>query len=137
MATKRRALLCALGLGLFGGCLSNPPGPTGPRTPPKSPEPTPREETEEKPPLYVDDFEFEETAEGELRAIVTVGNRTGDDLDGTVVGLVTVGDDEHEESEDVTVAGDGVAEVRFAYPVAYEDFERNGSFTPSVTASAE
>ncbi|WP_101297331.1 transcriptional initiation protein Tat [Halegenticoccus soli] len=134
MRTNRRAFLGALCLGLSAGCLEGYPGATGPRNPPDAPAGDPRD-LPEREPLYVSDFSFEETGDGDLRAVVAVANRTDDDLTAAVVARVAVGDEEHEKRAEVNVPGGGKTEVAFDFPVAYEAFERDGSFRPSASVA--
>lgn len=132
---RRRSFLgalAALAAGAGGGCLADPPGATGPRSPPTGP-PTDDEWGPVENPLFVSTFALEPTADGDLRATVDVGNRSAGARTGTVTGVLVVGGRRSERSTTVRVAGSGRATAALVYPVAYDAFERDGSFEPTVS----
>jgi hypothetical protein len=126
---KRRGLLGGLAGVLAGaGCLQ-PASSTGPRTPPRSPEPTATPATG----LVVVEFDDEADDAGNLRLLVTVENRTGDTQSGTVVVDVTAGDTETTVRRDVTVAASARVEVTLSTDVPYDKFTSAGSLQIDVT----
>ena len=120
---KRRGVLVGL-VPLLGGagCLQ-PARSTGPRTPPRSPEPTSTPVTG----LVVVDFVGEPNDEGNLVVDVTVENRSGEARSGTVVVEVTAGDEETTVSTEVTVGANGRAEVSLPTDIPYDQFAGDGS----------
>jgi hypothetical protein len=126
----RRSVLGLVGLAFAAGCSSNPPRATGPRTPPTPGEPT---ATSSGSSLAVTDQGVEEADDGHLRVLVTVTNRGGSDLTGTLVVTVSVDGASTERSREVSVPGGDAREVAVDFDtVAYDDFSGGGSLQSRV-----
>jgi hypothetical protein len=130
----RRALLRLAGLTLVAGCSSNPPRATGPRTPPTPGDPTAAGSSGASgPSLSVTDQDVEPADDGHLRVLVTVTNRGGTELTGTLVVTVSTDGATTERRREVTVAGNGEREVTIEFEaVAYDDFSGGGSLRSRV-----
>jgi hypothetical protein len=123
----RRALLRAAALALplsVTGCLSNPPGATGPRRPPKEPESGPREEPARD--VRIDQFDFEENNEGTLRVFGTVVNERDAEQNVGVRAIVDASGDQYERTGYVTVPPNGEAQFVIDVDVEYDKFAKNG-----------
>lgn len=132
---RRRRLIgavAALAVGAGGGCLANPPGATGPRSPPTG---APADETwgPVENPLVVASFASDPTAAGDLRVAIEIGNRSGGARTGTVTGVVVIDGRHYQREARARVEGNGRSTVTLTYPVSYEAFERDGRFVPSVS----
>jgi hypothetical protein len=126
----RRALLrgvgTALALGL-GGCLGeSPPGRTGPRNPPRSPEGGPPSDDGEGT-LRLESYDYEETEAGTLRVFGEVVNGTGTGQEVTLVARVTTPDDSYERSRTVTVPPNDSFTFELEFDVEFATVERSGS----------
>jgi hypothetical protein len=123
----RRAVLRSVALALplsVSGCLSNPPGATGPRQPPKEPEEGPRDEPSRD--VRIDQFDFEETDDGLLRVFGTVVNSSDVERVATVKAIVDASGEHFERTTDVTVPANGEAEFGVVVEVEYDTFAKNG-----------
>ncbi|MFC7096163.1 hypothetical protein [Halobaculum marinum] len=139
---KRRRLLGSLaraavagGVVATAGCTS-PASPSGPLTPPRSPEGGPNTGEEG---LVIRDFLDVEGDDGALLVRVTVENRAGEERSGTVVVTATAGSDDDERevstSESITVPAGERVEVTLETSLTYEEFSRQGSMRVDVTES--
>jgi len=124
-------LAAASGLAALAGCTDSA-DPSGPMTPPRSPEATAAEGEG----LVVTDFTDVEGDEGDLLVRVTVENRGGEERTGTVVvtASATVEGSESEETvtEEVTVASSERTDVTVATSLSYESFNRSGSIRVEI-----
>lgn len=130
LATGAR-LAAASGVAALAGC-TNSADPSGPLTPPRSPEATagPGEG------LVITDFTDAEGDDGDLLVRVTVENRGGEERTGTVVATVTVTVDgeEREEtaSQEVTVAPGERTEATLETSLSFESFSGSGSMRVEI-----
>ncbi|SHH25614.1 hypothetical protein [Halobaculum gomorrense] len=130
LATGAR-LAVASGVAALAGC-ADPAEPSGPLTPPRSPEATAGAGEG----LVVTDFADVEGDDGDLLVRVTVENRGAERRTGTVIvtASVTVEGEESEEtvSEEVTVASGERTEVTVATSLSFDRFSRNGSMRVEI-----
>lgn len=125
---KRRGLLAGLaGLTAGAGCAETV-RPSGPRTPPRSPEPTSTPASG----LVVVDLVDDQDDEGNLLVRVTVENRGGESRSGTVVVDVRAGETETSVSQSVTLAPDERTEVALLTEIEYDTFADDGSLQVDV-----
>ncbi|WP_248896932.1 hypothetical protein [Haloplanus halobius] len=121
---NRRGALSAVltGIAALAGCTTR--SATGPRTPPTPGEPTASGEGS----MSVTDLNVEEAAEGHLRVLATVTNRSEAERTRTLRIRVTVGETRTTQRRDVTVPADDEREVVLVFEsVAYADFANGGS----------
>lgn len=124
---RRGVLVGLVGLLAGAGC-TDVRRPSGPRTPPPSPEPT-STPTEG---LAVTELVDEEGDDGALVVRVTVENRTDEARTGTVVAEVSAGEEETTVSEEVTVEQGEAVDVSLPTDLAYEEFDRSGSLRVEI-----
>jgi len=121
----RRAVLSTVAVALC-GCLSDAPGPTGPRNPPDEPPNDPRT-TPTSDALSVTTFDFEETEDGALRVFGNVENAGEVERTARVRVRVTAKESRTERTTEVTVpAGEG-ARFEVVFQVRYGTFVKKGS----------
>jgi hypothetical protein len=123
---RRRRLLAALPA-LLGGCLSNLPTATGPRSGP-TPDGTPGERTG----VVVADVDVEPTADDRLRVLATLRNRGPEPTDATVVVTVTVAGEESVRESTVRVPGGATVETSVAFDATFDAFTGDGSVSARV-----
>ncbi|WP_348609022.1 hypothetical protein [Halobaculum rarum] len=130
LATGAR-LAAASGVAALAGCTDSAE-PSGPMTPPRSPEATASEGER----LVVTDFTDVEGDEGDLLVRVTVENRGSEERTGTVIVTVTgtVDGSESEEtaSEEVTVASGERTDVTIPTSLSFESFSQSGSIRVEI-----
>lgn len=123
-----RTLAALVGTVLGAGCLSNPPGATGPRTPPRGGTPPPEAPRGGSPAdLRVVAFDFEEAENGRLRVVGRVANDGVNER--TVVLVITVRTDEGEVVERPQLTVDAGSEAAFGVVVSdvgFEQFQADG-----------
>ncbi|QZP38414.1 hypothetical protein [Halobaculum magnesiiphilum] len=130
LATGAR-LAAASGVAALAGCTAAG-DPSGPLTPPRSPEATagPGEG------LVITDFTDVEGDDGDLLVRVTVENRGGEERTGTIVATVTatVDGEEREEtvSRDVTLAPGERTEATLETSLSFESFSGSGSMRVEI-----
>jgi hypothetical protein len=131
LLTTGTRLAAASGLAVLAGC-SDPADPSGPVTPPRSPEATAAAGEG----LVVTDFADVEGEDGDLLVRVTVENRGGEPQSGTVAvtASVTVDGEESEEtvSAEVTVAPGERTDVTVETSLSFERFSQSGSMRVEV-----
>lgn len=115
--------LLALGGVVAGAGCTDATSPTGPLTPPRSPEATETGGVS----LVIRDFVDVEGDDSNLLVRVTVENRSGERQTGTVVVTATADDTEETVSEDVTVPGGERVDVTVTTSLSFETFSRGGS----------
>ncbi|QLG62371.1 hypothetical protein [Halorarum salinum] len=125
---KRRGVLVGLaGLVAGAGC-TDVTRPSGPRTPPPSPEPT----SASPEGLVIAELVDEEGDDGSLVVRVTVENRTGEARTGTVVAEASAGGEGTTVSAEVTVEPGESEELSLATELDYGEFARDGSLRVDV-----
>ena len=124
--------VAAGGVAASAGCTS-PASPSGPLTPPRSPEGTAVDGAG----LVVADFADVEGDDGDLLVVVTVENRAGEPRSGVVEATVTAGSGDEERREtvadEVTVDGGERAETTLETSVPFETFSAGGSIRVDLT----
>ncbi|WP_435125900.1 hypothetical protein [Halobaculum sp. D14] len=128
---KRRGLLKGVagvaGLGVAAGC-TNSAAPSGPKTPPRSPESTVVSGSG----LVVADFTDVESDDGDLHVSVTVENRSGEQRTGTVVATASASGAEDSASEQVTVGASERVTVVLETSLSYAKFQQDGSLQVTI-----
>lgn len=124
----RLAGLCGVGGLVAGAGCTRPARPSGPRTPPRSVEPTSRPESG----LEVVDFTELEADDGDVDVRVVVENPTGEEQSGVVVAEVGTGGTETTVRREVTVAASERVEVTLETDLAYAEFAGGGSLSVRV-----
>ena len=125
---KRRGLLIGLA-GLAGGAgCTETVRPSGPRTPPRSPEPTSTPASG----LVVVDLIDEQDDAGNLLVRVTVENQGDASQSGTVVVDVRAGETETTVSRSVTLDPGERTEVALSTEIEYDAFAGDGSLQVDV-----
>jgi len=122
----RRAALSTLAVALCGGCLSNAPGPTGPRNPPSEPANDPRRTPVEQA-LSVTTFDFDETDDGNLRVYGVVENTGEVERVARVRVSVSANGKEAERTTEVTVPAGRQTRFEVVFDVTYKAFSKGGS----------
>jgi len=130
---RRRLLRSLPRLAVVGGTVAaagctDRVAPTGPRTPPRSPEGT---ETGGRG-LVVADFADEEGDDGDLVVRVTVENRGAEADSGTVVVEAAAGETEETVTEDVTVESGERTAVAVPTSLSFDEFSRGGSLRVEI-----
>lgn len=124
-------LAAASGVAALAGCTDSAE-PSGPMTPPRSPEATGSGDEG----LTVTDFADVEGDEGDLLVRVTVENRGGEERTGTVIvtvtGTVDGSETEDTVSEEVTVASGERTEVTLGTSLSFESFSQSGSIRVEI-----
>ena len=115
------------GVAACAGCVDRA-SPTGPRTPPRSPEST----RSGGGGLVVADFADEEGENGNLVVRVTVENRGAEAESGTVVVEASADDAEETVSESVTADSGERTEVALGTSLSFEEFSRGGSLRVEI-----
>ena len=121
----RRAALSTLAVA-FCGCLSDAPGPTGPRNPPDEPPNDPRT-TPTPDALSVTSFDFEETDDGALRVFGTVENAGEVERTARVRIRVTAKGSRTDRTTEVIVPAGEEARFEVVFQVRYRAFASEGS----------
>ena len=122
---KRRGVLTLIA-GAGAGCLSNPPGATGPRNPPSEPANDPRK-TARASALTIATFDVEEADDGRLRVFGTVENSAGSTRVARVQAVVTADGERAERTVEVDVPPGGSADFDVVFEVSYAAFTKRGN----------
>lgn len=126
----RRALLRAAGpalvLGLAGCLGGSPPGRTGPRNPPRSPEGGPPDDDDGRT-VRLASYDFEESESGRLRVFGEVVSDADAEREVTLVARVTTPDDSYERSKTVAVPPNDGVEFEFHFEIEFDEFASSGS----------
>lgn len=123
---RRRRLLAAL-LALLGGCLSDLPTATGPRSAPTS-DGTPGQPMG----VVVADVDVEPTDDDRLRVLATLRNRGPEPTNATVVVTVTVADEESVRESTVRISGQATVETSVEFDATFDEFTGNGSVSARI-----
>ncbi|MXR40943.1 hypothetical protein GRX01_06260 [Halobaculum sp. WSA2] len=130
LATGAR-LAAASGLAALAGCTDSAE-PSGPTTPPRSPEAT----ASGGEGLAITDFTDVEGDDGDLLVRVTVENRGSEERTGTVIvtAIVTADGSDSEEtvSEEVTLGSGERTDVTVATSLSFESFSQSGSIRVEI-----
>jgi hypothetical protein len=132
-----RALAALVGTFVGAGCLSNPPGSTGPRTPPRGGTPPPEPGSDGRSgDLRVASFDFEEADDGRLRVVGRVANDGVNQR--TVTLVITVRTDAGEVVERPQVTVEANSEAPFSVVVSdigFEQFQADGELDIELAAA--
>ncbi len=124
--TRRKLLSIAGALG-GAGCLQ-PQSPSGPRTPPQSPEGGPTQRGG----LVIADFRGQEGDNGNLEVLIVIENRGENDQSATIEVVAQVGDQSFQRTETVGVPAGERVETVLEFDVAYDDYVGDGSISATI-----